>query len=125
MLEPLHGYLALAEQVCKEPASYAEAWNFGPDDADAKPVEWLADQLCTLWSNGVSWSNTGDSEQLHEAGFLRLNCEKAKQRLGWYPRLKLEQALSWTVDWYKSYRAGDNVRTVTESQISSFETGRV
>ncbi len=125
VLEPLHGYLALAEQVCKEPASYAEAWNFGPDDADAKPVEWLADQLCTLWSNGASWSNTGDSEQLHEAGFLRLNCEKAKQRLGWYPRLKLEQALSWTVDWYKSYRAGDNVRTVTESQISSFETGRV
>lgn len=123
VLEPLHGYLALGERVCKDPTSYTEAWNFGPDDRDARPVEWLADRLCALWSNGAGWSNTADPEQLHEAGFLRLNCDKAKQRLGWHPRLPLEQALSWTVDWYKAFQAGDDVRALTESQISSFETG--
>lgn len=123
VLEPLHGYLVLAERLYDDPAAYAEAWNFGPDDKDARPVEWLGDRLSELWSAGASWSNEADPDQLHEAGFLRLNCDKAKQRLNWQPKLNLEQALSWTVDWYKDFQAKGDVRAFSELQISNFETG--
>lgn len=124
VLEPLYGYMLLAERLHEKSSEYAEPWNFGPDDADAKPVEWLADRVVELWGGAASWSSTADPEQLHEAGFLRLNCEKAKGRLGWQPRMNLEQALSWTVDWYRSFQRGDDVRALTENQISNYENGK-
>lgn len=124
VLEPLHGYLLLAERMYKNSSEYAEAWNFGPDDGDARPVEWLADRVRDLWGSPASWSNTADEGQPHEAGFLRLNCDKAKSRLGWQPRMNLEQALAWTVDWYKGFQQGDDVRTLTEKQISNYEAGK-
>ena len=124
VLEPLHGYLILAERLYDDSSNYAEAWNFGPDDIDAKPVEWLADRVCDLWGDSASWSNASDDNQPHEAGFLRLNCDKAKSRLGWRPRMKLEQALSWTVDWYQGAQRGDDVRALTELQITNYENGK-
>jgi CDP-glucose 4,6-dehydratase len=124
VLEPLHGYLKLAEHVYDDSAAFADAWNFGPDDDDAKPVEWLADRVSELWGESASWSNEADSRQPHEAGFLRLNCEKAKQGLNWRPRLNLDSALGWTVDWYKSYQGGDDIRELTEHQISNYENGK-
>ena len=125
VLEPLHGYLTLAEHVYKDPKSFSVAWNFGPNDDDAKPVEWLANRLSELWADGAGWRNASDPDQPHEAGFLRLNCDKAKSRLNWQPRLDLDRALSWTVEWYKNFQAGNDVRAVSESQISNFETGDV
>ncbi len=124
VLEPLHGYMLLAQRLYENNAEHAEAWNFGPDDADAKPVEWLADQAVDLWGESASWINTADADQPHEAGFLRLNCDKAKSRLGWQPRMNLEQALVWTVDWYRSFQRGDDVRALTEQQISNYENGK-
>jgi len=124
VLEPLHGYLLLAERLYDD-NSYAEAWNFGPDDEDAKPVEWLADRVCRLWGPPASWSNSAEEDQPHEAGFLRLNCDKAKSRLGWLPRMNLDQALGWTVNWYQCFQRGDNVRALTEEQISNYEQGKV
>lgn len=124
VLEPLHGYLVLAERLYEDPAGFAEAWNFGPDEDDAKPVGWLADRLTELWANNASWSGEADESSLHEAGFLRLNCDKAKQRLLWKPRMTLEDALQWSVDWYRTFQAGGDVRAFTESQIADFETGR-
>ena len=123
VLEPLSGYLNLAERLYASP-EFAEAWNFGPNDSDAKPVEWLADHICDLWGESASWTNAADASQPHEAGFLRLNCDKAKQRLNWQPRMALPQALAWTVDWYKAYQRGDDVRAMTEKQISNYETGK-
>jgi CDP-glucose 4,6-dehydratase len=123
VLEPLHGYLVLAERLFDDSSSYAEAWNFGPDDNDAKPVEWLADRVCELWGASASWSRESDAKQPHEAGFLRLNCDKAKARLGWQPRMNLEQALTWTVDWYRCFQRGDSMRELTENQISNYENG--
>ncbi len=124
VLEPLHGYLVLAERLYEDRASFAEPWNFGPDDDDARPVGWLADRLCELWGEEAGWSK-GDSEgQPHEAGFLRLNSDKAKRRLGWRPNLKLDQALSWSVDWYKGFQSGADPRALTENQIENFESGK-
>ena len=124
VLEPLRGYLLLAERLYENTAKYAEAWNFGPDEGDARPVEWLADRVCRLWGKSASWANTADKDQPHEAGFLRLNCDKAKSRLGWRPRMNLEQALAWTVAWYKGFHQGDDVRTLTEQQITNYEAGK-
>jgi CDP-glucose 4,6-dehydratase len=124
VLEPLHGYLMLAEQLYDDSSTFAEAWNFGPDDTDAKPVEWLANRICDLWGESASWSNASDTDQPHEAGFLRLNCDKAKARLGWQPRMNLEQALTWTVDWYQGWQRGADVRALTEQQIANYENGR-
>ncbi len=124
VLEPLLGYLMLAERLHDDSSTYAEAWNFGPDDIDAKPVEWLADRVCDLWGDSASWSNASDENQPHEAGFLRLNCDKAKSHLGWRPRMNLEQALSWTVDWYQGVQRGDDVRALTEQQITNYENGK-
>ena len=124
VLEPLHGYLLLAQRLYEDSAEHAEAWNFGPDDADAKPVEWLADRVVSLWGDSARWVNTADADQPHEAGFLRLNCDKAKSRLAWRPRMNLEQALTWTVNWYQSFQRGDDVRALTEQQISNYETGK-
>lgn len=124
VLEPLHGYMILAERLYGDSSSYAEAWNFGPDDDDAKPVEWLADRVCGLWGPSATWSNESNASQPHEAGFLRLNCDKAKTRLGWQPRMNLEQALTWTVDWYQCFQRGDDIRQLTENQISNYEDGK-
>ena len=124
VLEPLHGYLILAERLYNDSTTYAEAWNFGPDDSDAKPVEWLADRICDLWGESASWAISSDGNQPHEAAFLRLNCDKAKSRLGWQPRMNLEQALSWTVGWYQGVQRGDDVRALTEQQIANYETGK-
>jgi CDP-glucose 4,6-dehydratase len=125
VLEPLHGYLTLAERLYGNSDEFAEAWNFGPDDSDAKPVEWLADRVCDLWGASAAWSDESDLSQPHEAGFLRLNCDKAKQRLDWQPRMDLDQALVWTIDWYKSYQRGDDMRALTERQIANYEKGAI
>ncbi len=122
VLEPLHAYLLLAQKL-HDDSAFAEAWNFGPDDSDAKPVNWLADHVCNLWGDSARWSNDAEPNQPHEAGFLRLNCDKAKGQLGWLPRMNIEAALLWTVEWYRNYQNSGDVRAFTEHQISNFESG--
>jgi len=123
VLEPLYGYLLLAERLHNDSA-FAEPWNFGPDESDAKPVDWLADQVCHLWGGSARWSNDAEPNQPHEAGFLGLNCDKAKSRLDWLPQINIEAALSWTVEWYRNYQSGGDVRAFTEHQISNYESGK-
>lgn len=121
VLEPLHGYLLLAERLYSSPQDFAEAWNFGPDDDDAKPVSWLADRVAQLWSPAANWSVVDASNEPHEAGFLRLNCDKAKQHLCWGPRMDLGLALAWTVNWYRGLQQGEDARALTEHQIFNYE----
>ncbi len=118
VLEPLSGYLILAERLCLEGQTFAEGWNFGPSDEDAKPVDWIASELASLWED-VQWENDGASHP-HEAHHLKLDCSKAHERLGWTPLLPLGQALSWTIDWYKTYARGSDVRQFTEEQIENY-----
>lgn len=124
VLEPLRGYLKLAERLYHEGPAFAEAWNFGPSDDDARPVGWLVDRLCSLWGPPARWERDAAGGQPHEAYFLKLDCSKASAKLGWRPSLCLEDALSWTVDWYKCFEGGGDVRALTEEQIARYEAGK-
>jgi CDP-glucose 4,6-dehydratase len=121
VLEPLHGYIALAEKLLSaEGAKYAKAYNFGPADSDAQPVEWIVNRLVKQWGQGASWYlDAGPS--VHEAGYLKLDASLARADLDWSPTLDLGQALDWLVTWYQAHAAAENMREVTLEQISSYE----
>lgn len=119
VLEPLSGYLVLAERLYENGPAYAEGWNFGPEDADAREVGWLADRMRNLWGEGAR--HEGDrGEHPHETTFLNLDCSKARSRLGWRPRWRLERALEETVAWYRAFYRGDDIRAISRRQIESY-----
>ena len=120
VLEPLRGYLTLAEQLFHKGSDMAEAWNFGPVDSDAKTVQWIVDKMVQLWGQGASWE-TDSSVQPHEAHFLKLDISKAKHRLNWHPKLNLEAALAMIVEWERARLAGLDIKNVTIAQIKSYE----
>ncbi|WP_347988749.1 CDP-glucose 4,6-dehydratase [Methylomonas sp. AM2-LC] len=119
VLEPLSGYMLLAEKLYQTGAEYAEAWNFGPEDHDAQPVNWIIDQLKLKWGDGASW-NIDAGIHPHEAHYLKLDCSKAKARLGWYPTWNLSQSLEKIIEWHKLMQQGANMKSATLDQISAF-----
>lgn len=120
VLEPLHGYLALAERLMEDPSRFATGWNFGPQEADAKPVSWIADELVGTWGKGASWiRDTGAHPR--EANFLKLDTSKARAELGWAPALSLQQALGWIAEWYRAFQTGADLGSVTRTQIARYE----
>jgi len=120
VLEPLRGYLMLAERLASDGSSYASGWNFGPADQDAKPVAWIADELSRLWGDGAQWV-CDSSIHPKEAYALKLDASKAKADLGWHPVLPLAEGLRWIVDWYRTYLEKGNIRQITENQIAVYE----
>lgn len=116
VLEPLSGYLQLAQKLYEEGASYAEGWNFGPSDEDAKPVQWIVEKLTQSWGEGANWM-LDEGNHPHEAHYLKLDCSKAKARLGWHPRWHLEETLSAIIDWHRAYQNSENMREKTFQQI--------
>ncbi len=123
VLEPLYGYLLLAQALYEQGQPYAESWNFGPDDRDARAVEWIADYLCGQ-IKGASWACDKEM-QTHEANTLKLDSSKAKVRLHWLPRWSLEQALGMTLSWHKAWRNSEDMAELTIEQIRLFENERV
>ncbi|MFC1827817.1 CDP-glucose 4,6-dehydratase, partial [Thermodesulfobacteriota bacterium] len=119
VLDPLHGYLLLAHKLYEKGCTYAEAWNFGPNDEDTKPVQWIAEKLTGAWGKGASWVKDKRISP-HEANFLKLDCSKAKARLNWHPRLHLADALSQIIDWYRAFQEGEKMREFTLRQINDF-----
>lgn len=119
VLEPLSGYLLLARTLVEHGSAYAEAWNFGPGDDDARPVSWLVERLAGLWSNEARWQTDAETGQRHEARHLKLDSSKARSRLGWAPRRGLEEALRATVEWYRAYEEGRDMRDFTLGQITN------
>lgn len=93
VLDPLKGYLILAERLWDNGAAYADAWNFGPDESDTRPVSWVADELCRLWGAGIHWQ----------------------------PKLRLDSALEWVVEWYQAYQRRSDMRRVTQMQIRRYQ----
>jgi len=120
VLEPLSGYLILAERLYTVGASFAEAWNFGPADRDAKSVQWIVERLAAMRKN-VNWQCDA-TPQPHEAHYLKLDSSKARSQLGWEPRWQLEIALNKTVEWHQAWRDGQNMRATTLAQITDYKT---
>ncbi|MEI2783624.1 MAG: CDP-glucose 4,6-dehydratase [Candidatus Competibacter sp.] len=124
VLEPLSGYLRLAERLWRDGAAYAEGWNFGPLDEDAHPVDWLVERLTVLWGEGASWIRD-ETPHPHEARYLKLNCAKAAAKLDWRPRWSLDRALAETVAWYRAAYAKADMRAFTLAQIARYRGGEV
>jgi CDP-glucose 4,6-dehydratase len=120
VLEPLSGYLALAERLYAENGQqFAEGWNFGPHDDDARPVQWIVEHLVNSWGNGASWQLDG-GEHPHEANYLKLDISKAKARLGWTPSWHLGMALEKITTWHHAWLAGKNMQQLCQQQIAEY-----
>jgi CDP-glucose 4,6-dehydratase len=124
VLEPLSGYLLLAQKLYEGDAAYAEGWNFGPGDDDAKPVQWIVEQLTAAWGAGANWTFDGGKHP-HEAHYLKLDCSKAKARLGWQPRWDLGKALEAIIEWQRALQAGQDMREFTLGQIAAYTAARI
>ncbi len=126
VLEALSGYLVLTERLIEFGADYAEGWNFGPDDRDARPVGWIVERLAAHWQRAmeeeVQWS-VDPGPHPHEAHLLKLDSSKAHHRLGWRPRLSLDTCLEWIVEWTRAYRLGGDLRALCEAQIQRYASG--
>ena len=120
VLEPLSGYLSLAEHLYTEGQAFAEGWNFGPKDDDAQPVQWIVEHMVKGWGNEASWQQDGGTHP-HEANYLKLDISKAKARLGWQPRWSLQQALQASVEWHQQWLVGANMKAFTMSQIAQYQ----
>ena len=119
VLEPLRGYLAVAESLLEDGPPVGEAWNFGPDPSDAKPVEWVVNELAKHWGGGAQWGEATGAQH-HEEQSLRLDCSKAARRLAWHAELRLEEALAMTVAWYRAKITGRDMHTFTVGQIEEY-----
>lgn len=119
VLEPLSGYLTLAEALFHHPKTFAQGWNFGPAEDDAKPVSWIADHLLKRWGQGMHWSLAKDA-QPHEATYLKLDCAKAKSLLHWQPRWSLDITLDKIVDWYQAFQRQASIRDITLLQMKNY-----
>ncbi|QKY05609.1 CDP-glucose 4,6-dehydratase [Janthinobacterium lividum] len=120
VLEPLSGYLTLAEKLYTEGPVHAEGWNFGPYDTDAKPVEWIVERMTQEWGAGASWTLDGQDHP-HEATYLKLDCSKARGQLGWHPRWDIGQTIAKIVEWHKACDQGADMRAMTLAQIVTYQ----
>ena len=121
VLEPLSGYLMLAERLFDAGQPWAEGWNFGPDDADARPVQWIVEHMATAWGDGAAWQLDG-GQHPHEANYLKLDISKARTRLHWQPRWNLAEALRQVTSWHRAWLAGQDVQALCREQIRQYTT---
>lgn len=119
VLEPLGGYLLLAQKLYETGIHFAEGWNFGPEDDDAKPVQWIVEQMTQRWSNDARWERD-NSTHPHEAHYLKLDCKKSQQRLDWHPKWNLSTALDEIITWHKHYTSGADMKNICIEQIEKF-----
>ncbi|MBV8032535.1 MAG: CDP-glucose 4,6-dehydratase [Betaproteobacteria bacterium] len=123
VLEPLHGYLMLAEALHAGREGAAQAWNFGPSPEEAASVAELAEALAARWGAPASWrAETPSAPPAEkEAADLAVDSAKARSRLGWRARLPLAAAVDWIVDWHKRHAAGEHARDLTLEQLERYE----
>lgn len=119
VLEPLTGYMSLAEKLYNDGPVYAGPWNFGPEDTDARNVDYITKRFAEFWGDGFSFVPDIDP-QPHEASFLKLDCSKAKAKLGWVSLWDIDQALKHTVEWYKAWINKEDLMSITENQIAEY-----
>lgn len=119
VLESLSGYLLLAEKLYNDPSNYSEAWNFGPGARDERSVKWIIENSLALLEKNIEWSLPNDN-QYHEATFLKLDCSKAKNKLGWLPKWNVSHALNATIAWYKNFYQRIDVQSFCLEQIETY-----
>ena len=119
VLEPVGGYLVLAQALWSDPMAAAQAWNFGPRDDDAQPVQWIVEKMCALWGDGADWARD-ESVQPHEARYLKLDISKARSSLGWQPRWSLGDALDSIVAWHHAWVSGTDMHDYCLSELERF-----
>jgi CDP-glucose 4,6-dehydratase len=119
VLEPLAGYMKLAELMTIDGAKYAEAWNFGPREGDVKSVQWIVERMSEKWGGDASWKINKD-EHLYEANYLKLDCSKAYLKLNWTPKWDLNYSLIKINEWYRANQSQENLRKVTLEQIVEY-----
>ncbi len=129
VLEPLSGYLVLAERLVSSGAAFAEGWNFGPHDDDAKPVQWIVERMVRRWNDRADPPNAHSAgwtldagEHPHEAHYLKLDISKARHRLDWRPHWRLDEALALIDSWHHAWRSGDDMRAACLAQIADYTT---
>ncbi len=120
VLEPLHGYILLAEKLLTADPRFATAFNFGPSEDDAQTVGWIVERMVRFWGDNAKWI-LDPEPGVHEAGYLKLDASRARAELGWQPRLRLETALDWLVTWYKAQAVGEDMHGLTLAQIAAYE----
>ena len=119
VLEPLLGYMMLAEQLYTQGQAFAEGWNFGPTEDDTRSVQWIVEQMVNNWGQGASWQQDGGVHP-HEANYLKLDISKAKSRLGWRPRWSLALALEHICNWHRAWRAQEDMHQLCLFQIRQY-----
>lgn len=119
VLEPLSGYLTIAERLWEAPQVYAEGWNFGPRDEDVQSVGWIMDRMAHKWGGGASYKIDSDNHP-HEANYLKLDISKARHQLSWSPKWDLDNALDKTVEWHLAWLAKEDVGALCNKQISQY-----
>jgi CDP-glucose 4,6-dehydratase len=120
VMEPLRGYLMLAERLYVDGPAFAGGWNFGPHIDDARSVEWIVREIANRWPARARWEVSAGVHP-HEANYLKLDISKAGHRLKWQPAMRLHDALGLIVDWAKARLEGADVRTLTLSQIRAYQ----
>ena len=119
VLEPLSGYLLLAQKLYEQGPAFAEGWNFGPRDEDVRQVQWIVEQLCQIWGEGACWA-LQSGEHPHEANYLKLDISKARQRLNWVPRWSLSHTLEYITKWHRAYLASAKMDDICYQQIKAY-----
>ena len=118
VLEPLSGYLVLAQKMYRDQNKYAEGWNFGPNEQDVKSVDWILNKMIAKWPNS-SWELDSSSNP-HEANFLQLDISKAESKLGWKPIWELSHTLEKIIDWHQAWINKEDMQTVCLSEIKAY-----
>lgn len=124
VLEPLSGYMVLAQKLYANGPRYAEGWNFGPNDNDAKPVEWIVKKMCAKWGQNASYE-IDSGEHPHEANYLKLDCSKAKTELNWFPKWDLQQAIDKVIEWVQAYKDNKEITEICLNQIEEYSKCKV
>ncbi len=120
VLEPLSGYISLAESLCDSQNGMDQAWNFGPDEANVRSVNDVCDGMAGRFEDAAHWRQD-TSENPHEAHLLQLDSSKARRKLGWKSILTFEETMDWTAQWYKGYMAGKDGRELTLNDIDRYQ----
>jgi len=120
VLEPLQGYLMLCQKLYEEGPHFSESFNFGPDEKDAKNVEWIAGHLVKTWGEGAAYEIASNASSLHEAHFLKLDCTKAHTQLNWQPKWNINKALDKICEWHKAHINGEDMHGYSLNDIKMY-----